>query len=124
MKIELAAKDYDLKSFKAGVDYALKQLQKQDLSVVSDGDISVDLDTFLLTYNGESKKLPKKILQMIHLFISNKGKILTRKEILDRIWGDDVIVGDRTVDVHIRKIKIALFDDCIQSYKGVGYKWK
>jgi len=132
MNIELAAKTYHLNNsdvtsidcFKAGAEYALKELQKQPSSIVSDGDISVDLDTFLLSYNGESKIVPRKILQMIHLFISNKGRVLSRKKILDSIWGTDIIVGERTIDVHIRKIKIALFEDCIESYKGIGYKWK
>ena len=132
MNIELAAKTYQLDNtkatpidcFKAGAEYALKELQKQPSSIVSDGDISVDLDTFLLTYNGESKKLPRKVLQMIHLFISNKGRVITRKTILEKIWGTEIIVGERTIDVHIRKIKIALFNNCIQTYKGIGYKWK
>ena len=132
MNIDLAAKTYHLNNsdatsidcFKAGAEYALKELQKQPSSIVSDGDISVDLDTFLLTYNGESKKLPRKVLQMIHLFISNKGRVITRKTILEKIWGTEIIVGERTIDVHIRKIKIALFNNCIQTYKGIGYKWK
>ena len=60
---------------------------------------------------------------MLSLLISKPGKVFTRDEIMTKVWGDDIIVGDRTIDVHIRKIREKLGDESIKTIKGVGYKY-
>jgi two-component system, OmpR family, alkaline phosphatase synthesis response regulator PhoP len=84
----------------------------------------VDPEKFMVTVNGEKKQLAKKEFELIHLLYSKPGRVFLRNEILERIWGSDVIVGDRTIDVHIRKIRAKLGVDCIQTIKGVGYKFE
>jgi two-component system alkaline phosphatase synthesis response regulator PhoP len=96
---------------------------KEPKNIVEDGDVAVDLDKFAVIYKGVEMSLPKKVTQLLHYLISNKNKILRRDDILYDIWGKDVWVGERTVDVHIRKIKIAIPDNCILSVKGIGYRW-
>ncbi len=60
---------------------------------------------------------------MLSLLISKPGKVFTREEIYDRIWGENIIVGDRTIDVHIRKLREKIGEDYIQTVKGIGYKF-
>jgi two-component system alkaline phosphatase synthesis response regulator PhoP len=104
--------------FKEGVKWALIQLKNYN------DDISVDLHSYTICNKGKIVTAPRKVFQILHYFLMNKGKAITRQEILNNIWGTDVIVTDRTVDVHVRKIKIALEnDDCIEGIKGVGFKW-
>lgn len=105
--------------FKEGVKWTLIQLKNEKKD-----DISVDLHSYTIRNKGKIVTAPKKVFQILHYFLMNKGKAITRQEILNNIWGTDVYVGDRTVDVHIRKIKIALEnDDCIESVKGIGFRW-
>jgi two-component system alkaline phosphatase synthesis response regulator PhoP len=66
---------------------------------------------------------PRKEFELLSLLISKPGKVFTRDEIMNKVWGDDIIVGDRTIDVHIRKIREKLGDDSIKTIKGVGYKY-
>jgi two-component system alkaline phosphatase synthesis response regulator PhoP len=66
---------------------------------------------------------PRKVTELTYYLITNPGRIVKRDEILSQVWGDDVIVSDRTIDVHIRKIRQALNFDCIKTIKGVGYQW-
>ena len=68
--------------------------------------------------------LPKKEFELLHLLISKPGKVFKREEILNNVWGDDVVVGDRTIDVHIRKLREKLGDEYIRTVKGVGYKFE
>ena len=68
--------------------------------------------------------LPKKEFELLSLLASKPGKVFTREQILEAIWGDDVLVVDRTIDVHIRKIREKLDDNYIQTIKGVGYKFE
>ena len=67
--------------------------------------------------------LAKKEFELLHLLASRPGRVFLRNEILSQIWGNDVIVGDRTIDVHIRKVRQKLGLDCIRTVKGVGYKF-
>ena len=69
------------------------------------------------------RKLSKKEFQLVLLLTSRPGKVFKRNYILLKVWGDDIIVGDRTIDVHIRKIREKLGDDSIKTIKGVGYKF-
>ena len=72
--------------------------------------------------NGENFLLPKKEFDLLYLLASNTQKVFKREEILDKVWGNDVIVGERTIDVHIRRLREKLGDDTIQTLKGIGYK--
>ena len=67
--------------------------------------------------------LPRKEFELLALLAGKPGKVFTRDEILDKVWGNDIVVGDRTIDVHIRKIRQKLGLDCITTVKGVGYKF-
>jgi two-component system alkaline phosphatase synthesis response regulator PhoP len=67
--------------------------------------------------------LPKKEFELLALLVSKPGKVFLREEILERVWGGDVIVGDRTIDVHIRKLREKIGENYIKTIKGVGYKF-
>ena len=68
--------------------------------------------------------MPKKEFELIALLSTKPGKVFTRDEILDRVWGGDVVVGDRTIDVHVRKLREKLGEEYIKTVKGVGYKFE
>jgi two-component system alkaline phosphatase synthesis response regulator PhoP len=86
----------------------------------------IDPESFKVFINGKEKFFPKKEFILLHLLASQPGKVFTREEILKRIWGEDVMVIDRTIDVHIRKIreKLSVYSKCIITIKGVGYKFQ
>ncbi|MCK5856589.1 MAG: response regulator transcription factor [Bacteroidales bacterium] len=86
-------------------------------------DLSIDLERYLVIRNNEEILLPKKAFQLLKLLCSKPGKVFTREEILSTIWGNDVVVGDRTIDVHIRKLRDKLSLEKISTIKGVGYKY-
>ena len=86
-------------------------------------DLSIDLERYLVIRNNEEILLPKKAFELLKLLCTKPGKVFTREEILSSIWGNDVIVGDRTIDVHIRKLRDKLKLDNIRTIKGVGYKY-
>jgi two-component system, OmpR family, alkaline phosphatase synthesis response regulator PhoP len=91
---------------------------------VSLGGISIDKEKYLVTKDGVSIQLPKKEFELLVLLSSSPGRVFTRENILNTIWGNDVIVGDRTIDVHIRKLREKLGDDYFKTIKGVGYKFE
>jgi two-component system alkaline phosphatase synthesis response regulator PhoP len=74
--------------------------------------------------NGASVILAKKEFELLYMLAANPGRVFLRNEILNQVWGSEVIVGDRTIDVHIRKIRQKLGQDCITTVKGVGYKFE
>lgn len=88
------------------------------------GNITIDPVKFLVTINDKEVILAKKEFELIYLLASRPGRVFLRNEILSQIWGNDVIVGDRTIDVHIRKVRQKLGIDCITTVKGVGYKFE
>lgn len=88
------------------------------------GDIKIDREKFMVTVEGREITLPRKEFELLALLASRPGKVFLRNEILDKVWGNAVIVGDRTIDVHIRKIRQKLGLDCITTVKGVGYKFE
>ena len=90
---------------------------------VTYGDLSIDEEKFLVYVKGVPISLAKKEFELIQLLASKPGKVFTRQEIFNRIWGMDVIVGDRTIDVHIRKIREKIGEDFIKTIKGIGYKF-
>ncbi len=86
-------------------------------------DIVLDRERFIVLKKGEELVLPKKEFELLNLLISKPGKVFTREEIFHEVWGDKIIVGDRTIDVHIRKLREKIGDEFIQTVKGVGYKF-
>ena len=88
------------------------------------GNITIDPVKFLVIINEEELILAKKEFELLYLLASRPGRVFLRNEILSQVWGNDVIVGDRTIDVHIRKIRQKLGIDCITTVKGVGYKFE
>jgi two-component system alkaline phosphatase synthesis response regulator PhoP len=91
--------------------------------MVKIGDLEIDREKYTVSINGQQLTFPRKEFELLSLLISKPGKVFTREEIMTRVWGDDIIVGDRTIDVHIRKIREKLGDECIKTIKGVGYKF-
>lgn len=85
--------------------------------------VAIDHDRFTVLQNGEEITLPKKEFQLLNLLWSEPGKVFTREDILTHVWGNDVVVGDRTIDVHIRKLRSKLGDQLFTTIKGVGYKF-
>jgi len=86
--------------------------------------LSIDREKYVAYCEGNEIMLPKKEFELLALLFSKPGKVFTREVILARVWGDDIIVGDRTIDVHIRKLREKLGDHYIKTVKGVGYKLK
>ncbi|MFO7614350.1 MAG: response regulator transcription factor [Bacteroidales bacterium] len=87
-------------------------------------DLVIDTERYLVIHKGEDIVLPRKEFELIRLLASKPNKVFTREEILSKIWGDQVIVGDRTIDVHIRKLREKIGLKSIKTVKGVGYKFE
>jgi two-component system alkaline phosphatase synthesis response regulator PhoP len=87
------------------------------------GNIEIDQEKFMVYKDGTELNLPKKEFELLSLLTSKPGKVFSRKEILNKIWGNDIIVGDRTIDVHIRKLREKLGDNYFKTIKGIGYKF-
>ncbi len=90
------------------------------------GTLVIDRDSYTVKVSGEQMFFPRKEFEILYYLASHEGKVISRDTLLSRVWGADVYVGDRTVDVHIRKIreKLGLHSDMIETIKGVGYKFK
>ena len=96
----------------------------EDNPVLQAGGLTIDPSRFVVDYEGRQIVLAKKEFELLYLLASRPGRVFLRNEILSQIWGADVIVGDRTIDVHIRKVRQKLGIDCITTVKGVGYKFE
>jgi two-component system alkaline phosphatase synthesis response regulator PhoP len=88
------------------------------------GGIKINKESYSVSVGDEQLSLPKKEFELISLLASKPGKVFSREDILHKIWGEDVVVGDRTIDVHIRKLRQKLGDDKIKTLKGIGYKFE
>ncbi len=88
------------------------------------GDLQIDLDKYQVHNQGEKLDLPRKEFELLTLLSSRPGKVFHREEILDKIWGNEVVVGGRTIDVHIRKLREKIGEKYIRTVKGVGYKFE
>ena len=88
------------------------------------GEFAIDREKYVVIKAGMEFNLPKKEFELLSLLVSKPNKVFTREEILSRVWGDDVIVGDRTIDVHVRKIREKLDTPNIKTIKGIGYKYE
>ncbi len=92
-------------------------------SRVKIGSLEIDREQYLIYKEGQSLSFPRKEFELLSLLTSKPGKVFTREDILSRVWGTDIVVGDRTIDVHIRKIREKLGDESIKTVKGIGYKF-
>ena len=142
----LTAKNEDLSQINAlevgGDDYITKPIKPQvfasrikallrrtsvevieDEHIIKISDIEIDKQRVQVKRNGIAIDMPKKEFELLLLLVSKPGKVFTREEIYNKIWGDDVIVGDRTIDVHIRKLREKLTSDHIKTFKGIGYRF-
>jgi len=91
--------------------------------IIDLGEIKIDKNSYLVTKNDIKISLPRKEFELLHLLSSDPGKVFRREEIMNKVWGSDVIVGDRTIDVHIRKLREKIGDLYFKTVKGVGYKF-
>lgn len=92
-------------------------------NIVTIGDLIINRDEYKIIKNEEEIILPRKEFELLSLLASKPGKVFTREEILDKVWGNEVVVGGRTIDVHIRKLREKIGDDSFTTVKGVGYKF-
>tara|TARA_B100000953_G_scaffold87071_1_gene70973 strand:+ start:620 stop:1303 length:684 start_codon:yes stop_codon:yes gene_type:complete len=92
-------------------------------NIVKLSGITINRDEYKIEQNGEERSLPRKEFELLSLLASKPGKVFKREDILDKVWGNDIVVGGRTIDVHIRKLREKIGDDKIKTIKGVGYKF-
>lgn len=128
---EVGADDYITKPIKPRVLLSrIKAIMKRDKQVdEKDGDLDagglkINRSTYSVIINDDEISLPKKEFELLYLLASKPGKVFTREVILNDVWGNEVFVGDRTIDVHIRKIREKIGDKKIKTIKGVGYKFE
>lgn len=127
--LETGADDYITKPISpkvlvSKVAALLRRIKKEENTVLQIGDLQIDREKYIVNYNGKELILARKEFELLALLASRPGKVFLRNEILNTVWGTEVIVGDRTIDVHIRKIRQKLGLDCITTVKGVGYKFE
>ena len=110
--------------FVSKVNALFRRIKKQENKKLVIDDLIIDPERFIVEYKGQEIILAKKEFELLYLLAKKPGRVFLRNEILSEVWGNDVIVGDRTIDVHIRKIRQKLGLDCITTVKGVGYKFE
>lgn len=100
-----------------------ERAQQNNEMVLQDGGLVINREKYNVINQGEEINLPRKEFELLALLASKPDKVFTRDEIYSMVWGDDIIVGDRTIDVHIRKLREKIGEDHIRTIKGVGYKY-
>lgn len=101
-----------------------RQASEEDEATIHVHDLVIDRHKVLVFRGDTSIELPRKEFEILWLLASKPGRVFTREEIFDKIWGSDVIVGNRTIDVHIRKLRERIGEDYIKTMKGIGYKFE
>ena len=96
----------------------------ENSDIITLGDLSIDREAYKIVHKGIEIVLPRKEFELLSLLASKPGKVFKRDEILDKVWGNEVVVGGRTIDVHIRKLREKIGDDLFKTIKGVGYKFQ
>ncbi len=127
--LETGADDYLTKPISpkvlvSKINALFRRLNKEETGIIKIGDLQINREKYSVTYKEADIVLARKEFELLSLLASKPGKVFLRNEILNQIWGTEVIVGDRTIDVHIRKIRQKLGIDCITTVKGVGYKFE
>ncbi len=103
--------------------YKKAKNKKSELPVVKIGNLVIDRTSYIVTLNGREITLPKKEFELLYFLAQNPNKVFSREDLLNKVWGTDVYVLARTVDVHIRKVREKIGEECISTVKGVGYKF-
>ncbi|WP_339751492.1 response regulator transcription factor [uncultured Winogradskyella sp.] len=101
----------------------LKNVEDATGTIVKIGDLVIYKEEYKITNKGVEITLPRKEFELLSLLATKPGKVFKREEILDKVWGNDVVVGGRTIDVHIRKLREKIGDKSFKTVKGVGYKF-
>ena len=99
------------------------RLSNTEKHVIDLGEIIINRNTYSVTHNEKVLTLPRKEFELFYLLASKPGNVFTRDEIMGKVWGSEIIVGDRTIDVHIRKLREKIGDSYFKTIKGVGYKF-
>jgi two-component system, OmpR family, alkaline phosphatase synthesis response regulator PhoP len=126
--LEMGADDFITKPISpkvlvSKVNALFRRLNKEDTGILQIGDLKIDREKYIVNYQGKDIILARKEFELLALLAGKPRKVFLRNEILNQVWGTEVIVGNRTIDVHIRKIRQKLNLDCITTVKGVGYKF-
>ncbi len=95
----------------------------EDPNTVNIGNLLIDKERYLIRIDDVEMVLPRKEFELLSLLVSKPGKVFTREEIYSSVWGENVVVGDRTIDVHIRKLREKIGNERIKTLKGIGYKF-
>lgn len=127
--LETGADDYLTKPISpkvllSKINALFRRLNKDENGIIQIGDLQINREKYSVSFKEQDIILARKEFELLSLLASKPGKVFLRNEILNQIWGTEVIVGDRTIDVHIRKIRQKLGIDCITTVKGVGYKFE
>jgi len=101
--------------------YKSNEVDSEEIKI---GKLTIDREQYKIVLDGQEMALPRKEFELLSLLTSKPGKVFKREEILDKVWGNEVVVGGRTIDVHIRKIREKIGDNRISTIKGVGYKFE
>lgn len=96
---------------------------EQSIPIIKIGNLEINREEYKILNNGVEVVLPRKEFELLYLLASKPGKVFKREDILDKVWGNEVVVGGRTIDVHIRKLREKLGDNSFKTIKGVGYKF-
>lgn len=112
-----------IKSLLKRTNFISFEENSEESSKIVSGDLTIDKERYLVELKGKEIFFPRKEFELISLLISKPDKVFSREEIFDSIWGDNIVVGDRTIDVHIRKLREKLGEKYIKTIKGIGYKY-
>lgn len=128
---DAGADDYITKPIKPGllisrVKALLRRYppDEEQPTLVNAGKLQIDRERYVIIKENQEIVLPRKEFELLSLLVSKPNKVFTREEIFSRVWGNDVVVGDRTIDVHVRKLREKIGINNIRTVKGVGYKYE